>query len=145
MNADVFIDLNLQDFFEFHQKQKSVASLVVIPSDRKDIDRWVFLNKQNQVIDISSQVLSGNFSKTVFSGVQILEPEIFKILPEEKKSCLILDGYLPLLKNGKKLSAYLFEGYWRDLGTLERYAQVKKEFEEKWPYTALKLEDFSLR
>lgn len=138
INADILIDLNLTHLFEFHQKQQALATLVVTPSTRIDIEQWIFTN-EDKILGIDRKAPPKIKSQPrVFTGVQVLEPEVLKQLPPfPKKSCIIQDGYIPLLKAGKKLSAYPFQGYWRDLGTLERYQEVQKEFAEGWPYTTL--------
>ena len=79
----------------------------------------------------------------VFTGLQIIEPAVLKELPSGTKSCIVQDAYIPLLEKGKKISGFVCEAYFRDLGTPERYESVKKEFLKGWPYTALKPEDMA--
>jgi NDP-sugar pyrophosphorylase family protein len=160
LNADILIDLNLEELFSFHTKQKSLATLVVAPSDRPDVTRKVFVGENGEVLKIDREGPQGKFPPMIFTGAQIVESEVLAQLPplpnplpprerekegergKVKKSCIIEDAYIPLMKLGKKLSAYVFKGYWRDLGTLERYESVKKEFEKSWPYTTLSPDDF---
>lgn len=143
MNADILIDLDLEKLFEAHQKQKALATLVVHPSHREDIQNWIFANDENRILKIGEKPPPSYAFKTIFTGVHLIEPELLESLPKGKKSCIVQDAYLPLLKEGKNLGAYLFEGYWRDLGDAERYEEVKKEFAEGWPYTTLKPADFA--
>lgn len=142
LNADILIDLDLIDLFHFHQNQSSSATLAVTKADRPDVIRSIFVNEQKKIIDIGEEKQSNkNYQKTIFTGAQLIEPEIFSKIPEHKKSGLIEDAYLPLLQEGKTLSAYLFDRYWRDVGSFERYEKVKEEFKNGWPYTTLKPED----
>ena len=142
MNADILIDLDLKKVFETHQSGKALATLAVTPSSRKDIQNWVFVGDDGQILEIGDKAPPGSAKKTVFTGVHLVEPTVLDLLPAGRKSCIIQDAYDPLLRQGKKLNALLFEGYWRDLGTAERYEEVKKEFAARWPYTTLKPEDF---
>lgn len=142
LNADILIDLDLQKLVSLHQAQKALATLVVIPSHREDIKNWIFLDDESHVLSIGEKASLPNAKKTIFSGVHLIEPEVLEQLPENKASCIIQDAYMPLLKDGKKLSGLSFSGYWQDLGTPQRYEEVKEEFEKGWPYTTLKPEDF---
>ncbi len=142
LNADILIDIDLTDLFRFHQQQKSSATLVVTKVERPDVVRSIFVDEDKKIIDIGEEKQSNkNYQKTIFTGAQLIEPEIFSKIPEHKKSGLIEDAYLPLLQEGKTLSAYLFDRYWRDVGSFERYEKVKEEFKNGWPYTTLKPED----
>jgi len=143
MNADVLIDLNLQEIWAQHQQSRALATLVVNPTERKDVKRLVYLNSQNQILSISENPPTGATQGYVFTGVQILGSEVLKELPVHQKSCIVTQAYLPLLQKNEKLNGFICETYFRDLGTPERYAEVKKEFAHAWPYTNLKTEDFS--
>jgi NDP-sugar pyrophosphorylase family protein len=142
MNADILIDLNLTKLFQAHQEKKALATLAVSPSIREDVKNWVFVDTDQRILDIGEKAPSAGALKTIFTGAHVIEPEVLDLLPKGKKSCIIQDAYLPLLRKGKALNGYLFDGYWRDLGTPERYEEVKKEFTAGWPYTALSPEDF---
>ena len=63
-----------------------------------------------------------------YTGLQIIGPEFLKILPPAgSSSCLIKDGYNKILAQGKKVAAFIYDGYFNDLGTPERYEQAKKD------------------
>ncbi len=144
MNGDTLIDLDLKKVWDFHQAKQSIATLVVNPVERKDVKRLVYLNPLNDVCDIAEVAPPGALPEGyVFTGVQILGQKILQELPDHEKSCIVTQAYLPLLKKNEKISAYICEAYFRDLGTPQRYEEVKKEFADHWPYTNLKTEDFS--
>jgi len=143
INADILIDLDLKKLSEFHNSQKTLATLVVTSTTRKDIQNWVFSNHKDQIVKIGEESPDPDLRQSVFTGVHLIEPEILSLLPSGRPSCIIQDTYVPGLARRKKLSAYPFEGYWRDLGTPERYGEVQKEFASGWPYTTLKPDDFT--
>ncbi len=152
MNADILLDISLHSVWETHLQQKNIATLVLSSHERKDVKRLVYLNSRNEVLSISENPPQENAKGYIFTGAQILEKKILEQLPPQPhsllrlrsvKSCLIQDAYIPLLKKKEKLGGVVCEGYFRDLGTFERYEAVKKEFERGWPYTTLKPEDFT--
>ena len=143
MNGDILIDVDLQKVWEAHQKSNSIGTLVLSPAERKDVKRLVYLDSQNQILSISEKAPEKNSKGYVFTGVQILESKVLKQLPPHGKSCIVEDAYVPLLAKGGKLSGFVCENYFRDLGTYERYEEVKKEFSKNWPYTTLSPADFA--
>ncbi len=143
MNADVLIDLNLQEIWKQHQQSGALATLVVSPAERKDVKRLVYLNPKNQILSITDTPPAPGIHGYIFTGVQVIEPKVLEELPAQKKSCIVSNAYLPLLQKNEKLNGFICKAYFRDLGTPERYAEVQKEFAKAWPYTNLKTEDFS--
>ncbi len=143
LNADVMIDLDLIKLWKFHQSHPALATLVVAPEFREDITRWVYVDPDQRIQAIAAHPPSiASCEKTIFTGVQILEPALFDVLPFHKKACLVQDGYLPLLEKGRRLNGWIHQDYWRDVGTLERYEGVKNEFQNHWPLKALSPKDF---
>ena len=62
------------------------------------------------------------------TGLQILTPSIFEVLPPAgTEACLIRDGYQRLLDRGAAVHAYEHRGYVNDLGTPERYARARAD------------------
>lgn len=61
-----------------------------------------------------------------YTGLQVLGPEIFDALPPSgTPACLIDDGYKKLIGRGSEVGAFVYDGYFNDLGTPERYEQAK--------------------
>ena len=163
MNADVLIDVDLKKMWDQHQQNSNTATLVLSPADRKDVKRLVYIDKNKKILSIAEKGPQENSKGYVFTGVQILEPEVLKQLPPHPnpwhrrhgvplppgervsnlKSCIVQDSYIPLLHQKAKLGGFVCDQYFRDLGTPERYEEVKKEFIQAWPYTTLKPEDFT--
>jgi len=47
--------------------------------------------------------------------------------PKGIESCLIEDGYKKLIAKGERVFTYLYDGYFNDVGTPERYEKAKKD------------------
>ncbi len=143
MNGDVLIDVDLKKFWEAHEQSKSIASLVLSPTERSDVKRLVYIDENERILSVSEKAPQEHSKGYVFTGVQILGPEVLSQLPPSGKTCVVQNAYIPLLEKGAKLSGFICNGYFRDLGTPERYEMVKKEFAKEWPYTTLKPEDMA--
>ena len=61
-----------------------------------------------------------------FSGVSVLHPALFEGLEPGR---LALGGILKQAIAERKVTAELYEGYWSDVGTLERLNKTRQDFE----------------
>ena len=116
INADVLINIDLKKVIAHHFKKGGIATMVVRRLKQGEDYSRLSIGK-------SGRLKCFGKGAYMFTGVQILDPVIFRFL--KKPSCLIKDGYKKLLANGLPVSTYLHKGYWNDIGALERYLSVK--------------------
>ncbi|MFW6246458.1 MAG: nucleotidyltransferase family protein [Tangfeifania sp.] len=135
-NVDILTDLNISEVVKFHQGKKALATLVV---RNRETQRYFKFNQQKKLVGwinkktgetkVSVPCDFGNARQMAFSGIHIISPEIFKLLPDEKRFS-ITDWYLELAKN------HLIQGYfdtsefWMDVGKPEQLSKARKLFEE---------------
>lgn len=120
-NVDIVSDLDLHNMMEQHLKSHALATLAV--RNRKtsryflfDPDHrlcgWTNLKTGENILSIESKM---NLEMLAFSGIQVLNPEIFALITEEGKFSLT-GLYLRLAKD------HLIKGFqdrgsiWRDVG-----------------------------
>ncbi len=129
-NVDVISNIDLKLFREYHEKKGGLATLVV--RDRKT-ERYLLLDDSMQLSgwrnlktgceNISRQVQKYNF--WAYSGIQIINPPIFKLITET--------GKFPLIPLYLRLSnEYPIFGYndpsslWMDLGKPDQLKEAGK-------------------
>jgi NDP-sugar pyrophosphorylase family protein len=128
LNGDTLFELDLDTVIAFHREREAAATMVL----RRDPEaaRWglVEVGPRDQVIRITGKGLSPYepIEPRMFAGVQILHPRLLRALPHGKESSII-DAYIRGLEDGERILGYDFEGYWSDVGTPERYAQVEHD------------------
>lgn len=132
-NGDILSNGNLEEAIRFHKERGSIATLILIPSNRNPN---VALGEEGYITDLRG-VLGDNIHPLyTFSGIHILEPEIFKYIPPEKPISMV-DVYLALLKAGQKIAGHVWQdAYWRDVGDIKTYQEIHQEwmgFNEKSP------------
>jgi NDP-sugar pyrophosphorylase family protein len=133
INTDVLIDLPLDEVIDFHKKSKTATTLVLRPDELADqygsieIDAdgkiYRFLHAQRP----EPQPVSG--TKLMFTGVQILEPRIFDYMNMEKglqKFGTTKHTYPRMLLEGEKLCGFYFDGFWQDVGTVDRIREAEE-------------------
>jgi NDP-sugar pyrophosphorylase family protein len=65
-----------------------------------------------------------NESPLMFTGIQILDPEIFKFIPRGVFSHTVTDVYVPAIARGERLAAHVAGGVWYELSTVRRYLET---------------------
>lgn len=128
LNGDTLFDLDLTSLIAFHREQEAAATLVL----RQDPEaaRWglVEVTDQAQVLRITGRgrSLSPPTTARMFAGIHILHPRLLRSLPVGKESSII-DAYVQGIQEGERIMGYDFDGYWTDVGTPDRYAQVERD------------------
>jgi NDP-sugar pyrophosphorylase family protein len=128
LNGDTLFELDLEALVAFHRKRDAAATLVV----RKDQDaaRWglVEIGRDRRVITITGRGVPTDepVQPRMFAGIHILHPRLLRAVPEGSESSII-DAYVRGLQQGERVLGYDLTGYWSDVGTPERYAQVEQD------------------
>jgi NDP-sugar pyrophosphorylase family protein len=133
-NVDILSNIDLNKLMQAHISSSPIATLAV--QDRSSSRKFLFNNEMilsgwvNEksgerilVKDKQSELLS-----CAFSGIQIIDPKIFKYFPDKDVFSLV-DLYLTAAKN-EKIVGYLHNNdEWMDLGKIENLNEAEKLFE----------------
>ncbi|MBV8857090.1 MAG: NDP-sugar synthase [Acidobacteria bacterium] len=57
----------------------------------------------------------------MFTGIQILDPRVFKYIPPGVFSHSVTDVYVPAIARGERVAAHVARGAWYELSTVRRY------------------------
>lgn len=133
-NVDVISNLNLSILENYHRTAGSLATLVV---RKRDTSRYLMFDQNLQLVGwknfsngetkISREEPFDSAVPYAFSGIQIVQPEIFSLITEKGKFP-IMDLYLRLA------STQLIHGYidtsttWMDLGKPDQLQMAEKFF-----------------
>ncbi|MBI2083164.1 MAG: nucleotidyltransferase family protein [Deltaproteobacteria bacterium] len=129
INSDVLIDLPLKKVIQHHQRKKGIATMVVRTRDENSEFSPLEIGRGGRILSIgTAKSEEGSGTKTMmYTGVQVIEPKLLAYLPDRGPSCIVRQGYLPALAAGEKVYSYPYEGYWNDLGTMDRYRQAEND------------------
>ena len=122
VNADIVTSLNLAEMVKFHQEHSFLATLAV---QTRESSRQMMFNDQNLLSGwknhqtgeeiISRQIENPTFYS--FSGIHVINPEIFELMPEEE-IFPIMPFYLSVASN-RRIGAFDHTGdIWEDVGKL---------------------------
>jgi NDP-sugar pyrophosphorylase family protein len=134
INTDVVIDLALADVLAFHRSNRAAATLVLRPD--ADADRYGSMDvgtdgRIQRFLGTrapgAAETLSTPARKLMFTGVQVLEPRVFEYMPAAGgKFSTTKDVYPSMLAAGEPLYGFEFDGFWQDLGTMERIDEAER-------------------
>lgn len=137
INTDALIDLNLTELIAFHQQAGATATLVLRPDARADEYGSMDIDASGRICRFldskAPRAPFGATRKLMFTGVQILGPEIFDQMEQHEaaeKFSTTKDVYPRMLEQGEGLYGFCFDGFWQDLGTLERIREAELKLKD---------------
>jgi len=123
-NTDIISDLNLNEMLDGHIRQKALASLAVrkrlssrylLFNENFELTGWKNVKTSEKIITQKSKYLT----ELAFSGVHILNPDIFKYMNQLGKFSVV-DSYLELTKEHRITGFDHTSDYWFDIGTIHK-------------------------
>jgi NDP-sugar pyrophosphorylase family protein len=130
MNSDVLADINLDSVLKFHKQKKSCLTLVVRQDDETEKYRPIHLADDGRItrfVDASIKHSSTTAQRVMFTGIQIMEPEIFYRIPANKFCGTTEDIFPTMIEEELPVYGYLHKKYWIDMGTRETYIQAQTD------------------
>lgn len=127
VNGKILIDVDLEVVLALHRITGATATMVLF--ETSDAERWgsIEVDPDGRVYrmlgETAPQSAPQRLLKCMFTGVHIVEPSLIERLPKNGPSCIIRQGYLPALRDGESISAYVLPGYFFEHSTPARYLQ----------------------
>ena len=126
VNGKIITDIDLSAALKTHRETKALATLVLLPNSKRELFSKV--NTEGQLITgFGGMPTQNDESPLMFTGIQILEPEIFKYIPRGVFSHSTTDVYPQAIAKGERVVAHVGSGRWRELSTLQRYLDISLE------------------
>lgn len=125
LNGDVLTTLDFSDLIDFHKRSEALVTIAMYNRQVK-VDLGVLqLNNGNQV---TGYIEKPTYDFQVSMGIYVFEPEALHYIPVQQYFDFP-DLIVRLLKEGKCVLGYPFNGYWQDLGRPDDYEQAVQDFE----------------
>jgi len=130
IHGDILFDVDLTAVIQYHLDRSAQATLVLHPAHQRYSYGMIRVNAQGEIGQFVNQLapwVSGPLIGTVFTGVQVISPEVLDTIPEACTGFLTTDIYPALLTHSSRLYGYLMHGYWSDIGTPRRYWETQMD------------------
>ena len=134
LNGDAMFDdsLDLAKLVNSHSESPDTPVSTMLLRDAPDKEAYglIGFNQDGQVISFLSKDYFGEKPETelMYTGVQVLSREVFDFMPSEPGTIFSItrDTYPKLLAAKGRVQAQVYGGYFNDVGTPQRLAEVKK-------------------
>ena len=157
INGKIVTDIDLDDAVRAHRERQAIATLVLRHNSAREhfsiveIDQEHCITKfagfpepiANEVITaeggaacVSGTVMKLDNAPLMFTGIQVLSPDIFHYIPRDIFSESTIHVY-PRLIGLRKIIAHISEGEWYEMSTIDRYLKASRLFMHKFGMTAI--------
>ena len=107
INSDILADLNLNNVLKFHKEKKSKLTLVVRQDPNAEKYDSIQRIDEGRIVHFLGRSIKNSEPTTqvMFTGIQIMEPEIFARIPENKFCGTVEDVFPGMIQD--ELPVYL--------------------------------------
>jgi NDP-sugar pyrophosphorylase family protein len=127
VNGKIITDIDLNAALETHHRTKAIATLVLLPNPA--CEKFSTVEIEGELLRgfggmPASEDFVGRNPALMFTGIQILEPQIFDYIPRGVFSHSTTDVYPQAIANGERVAVHVANGRWYELSTIPRYLDI---------------------
>ena len=134
INGKVITDIDLRAALETHRQTGALATMILKENPKHE--KFTNIKTENGLVKgfggypepIFDDAIQNPKSKIqnplMYTGIQILEPQVFDFIPPHQESDIISVFYRPAIAAGKKIAAHVAAGNWYELSTIPRYLDI---------------------
>ncbi|MEW6730419.1 MAG: NDP-sugar synthase [Acidobacteriota bacterium] len=130
MNGKVITDIDLTAALATHRARGALATLILKENHQRERFSIVRLDNAGNIEGFGGfpDATTPQSTPLMFTGIQILEPEIFDYIPRGRFSHSTTDVYPRAIAEGRIVAAHISNGEWYELSTLARYLDISIQF-----------------
>jgi NDP-sugar pyrophosphorylase family protein len=127
-NGDVLTEVDLAAVIALHRQRKAKATIVLTPVENPSAYGLVETDADGNVARFLEKPKADEITcDTINAGIYILEPDTFDRIPEDTSWSIERSFFPSLIERKESFIAYIYKGYWIDIGTPEKYTQVHRD------------------
>jgi mannose-1-phosphate guanylyltransferase len=127
-NGDVLTEVDLGAVIALHRERKAKATIVLTPVDNPTAYGLVEVDDRGNVQRFLEKPTADEITcNTINAGIYVLEPDTFDRIPKDTPWSIERSFFPSLIERGETFVAYVYPGYWIDIGTPEKYMQVHRD------------------
>lgn len=129
--GDILFDIDLERMLQFHRENRAQATLFVHPNSHPFDSDLIVCEEDGRVCQFLSKhmVREGWYANLVNAGFYILNTEVCRRVPLDKKTDMEKELLAGMIAAGEAVYAYRSPEYIKDVGTVERITTAQKELE----------------
>ena len=127
-NGDVMTQLDLAAVIRMHRERQARATIVLTPVDNPSAYGLVETDGQSNIKRFIEKPKPEEITTNhINAGIYVLEPDTFDRIPSEVPWSIERSYFPSLIERNETFVAYIYNGYWIDIGTPEKYVQVHRD------------------
>jgi len=127
-NGDVLTQIDLAAVIRLHRERKARATIVLTPVENPMAYGLVETDAQQNVLRFLEKPTADNITTNhINAGIYVLEPETFDRIPDGVPWSIERAYFPSLVERRETFVAYLYDGYWIDIGAPDKYRQVHRD------------------
>jgi len=124
--GDIMLEMDILKLIIFHKKNNSLLTLVLHESDHP-YDSDLINTDGDRVIEILGKHVKDPSTRLAKTSLFVAEPGILGFMPDGKSD--FDSDSLPKIVETNKVFGYITDEFIKDVGTLDRYDEIRKRFE----------------
>ncbi|MFC1483046.1 sugar phosphate nucleotidyltransferase [Candidatus Margulisiibacteriota bacterium] len=129
-NGDVLTTINFIKMLKKHNDKKAMLTFAVKEVSDPSAFGVIKTNNNGFVTDFIEKPKNSTV-KTINAGFYIIQPSLFQYIPKDKPYSFERQFFPEMLKLDHKMTTFLHEGYWLDIGKPAQYFQAHFDIIEK--------------
>lgn len=127
-NGDVLTEVDLGAVLRLHRERKAKATIVLTPVENPRTYGLVETDADGNVSRFLEKPGEDEITcNTINAGIYVLEPDTFDRIPKDTAWSIERSFFPSLIERGETFVAYVYDGYWIDIGTPAKYLQVHRD------------------
>src|SRR5213079_1792709 len=131
-NGDVLTQIDLAALIALHRDRRARATIVLTPVANPSAYGLVETDARGNIRRFLEKPNADEITcDTINAGIYILEPDTFDRIPKDTPWSIERSFFPSLIERQEAFVAYIYNGYWIDIGTPEKYMQVHKDIMDR--------------
>src|SRR5213079_2169546 len=127
-NGDVLTQIDLAALIALHRDRRARATIVLTPVANPSAYGLVETDAQGNIQRFLEKPNADEITcDTINAGIYVLEPDTFDRIPKDVPWSIERSFFPSLIERHETFVAYVYKGYWIDIGTPEKYIQVHND------------------
>jgi mannose-1-phosphate guanylyltransferase len=127
-NGDVLTQIDLAAVIRLHRERRARATIVLTPVENPTAYGLVETDAAGNVRRFLEKPRPEEVTTNhINAGIYVLESDTFDRIPNAVAWSIERSYFPSLVEQGDAFVAYIYDGYWIDIGTPEKYAQVHRD------------------
>jgi NDP-sugar pyrophosphorylase family protein len=127
-NGDVLTQVDLGVVLRLHRERKAKATIVLTPVENPRAYGLVETGPDGRVRRFLEKPGEDEITcNTINAGIYVLEPDTFDRIPKDTAWSIERSFFPSLIERNETFVAYVYDGYWIDIGTPAKYLQVHRD------------------